>query len=371
MSSSTQILNDAFRQQQEAFIERMLRSASGVFDIFSIYIGHKLGFYRTLAQYSGLTATELADYTGAHPRYVREWLEQQTVTGILELDPGRKAGSNELAYFRIPAGHVEALVETDSLNYITPLAQLQVGAVFPLTALLKAYRQGGGVAYADYGPDLIEGQAAMNRAMFLKLLGTEWLPAIADVHARLQANPPARVADIGCGAGWSSIGMAQSYPNITVDGFDLDEFSVKMARNNAFEAGLTKRINFQLRDAGDPALAGQYDLVTAFECLHDMSQPVATLRAMRRLAGENGAVIIVDERVGDSFSSNWGELDWMMYGWSILHCLPAGMAEQPSAQTGTVMRFDTLRGYALEAGFKQVEILPIENFFFRFYRLHA
>jgi ubiquinone/menaquinone biosynthesis C-methylase UbiE len=203
----------------------------------------------------------------------------------------------------------------------------------------------------------------------LQQLGTEWLPAIPDVHARLQAEPPALVADIGCGLGWSSIGIAQAYPNVQVDGFDLDGPSIEMARDNLAGLGLDGRVNFHERDAGDPSLAGRYDLVTAFECVHDMSDPVSALRTARRLAGEQGAVLVVDERVGDVFTPNGNEVEWMMYGWSVLHCLPVGMAEEPSAATGTVMRTDTLRQYAREAGFREVEVLPIENFFFRFYRL--
>jgi alanine-alpha-ketoisovalerate/valine-pyruvate aminotransferase len=128
-------------------------------------------------------------------------------------------------------------------------------------------------------------------------------------------------------------------------------------------------VHFQVRDVGDPALAGKYDLVTAFECVHDLSNPVGALRMMRQLAGENGTVLIVDERVGDTFTATGYDVEWMMYGWSILHCLPVGMVGTPAVGTGTVMRTDTLRKYATEAGFSNVEVLPIENFFFRFYRL--
>jgi hypothetical protein len=128
-------------------------------------------------------------------------------------------------------------------------------------------------------------------------------------------------------------------------------------------------VKFHLRDASDPSLAGHYDLVTAFECIHDMSDPVAALRTMLHLVGETGAVLIMDERVGESFTAKGDELEGFFYGFSVLHCLPAAMVEQPSAQTGTVMRPKTLRRYAEEAGFCDVEILPIDNYFFRFYRL--
>jgi 2-polyprenyl-3-methyl-5-hydroxy-6-metoxy-1,4-benzoquinol methylase len=131
------------------------------------------------------------------------------------------------------------------------------------------------------------------------------------------------------------------------------------------------RLKFHVRDAGDPSLAGQYDLVTAFECIHDVSDPVGVLRTMRRLVNGSGAVIVADERVGDAFTPEGNDVEWMMYGWSILHCLPVGMADEHSAETGTVMRIDTLRRYAREAGFREVEVLPIDNFFFRIYRLVA
>jgi 2-polyprenyl-3-methyl-5-hydroxy-6-metoxy-1,4-benzoquinol methylase len=163
--------------------------------------------------------------------------------------------------------------------------------------------------------------------------------------------------------------MARCYPKIQVHGYDLDEASVILAQNNIQAAGLSDRVQVFLKDAGDPALHGQYHLVTAFECLHDMSDPVGVLNTMRKLAGENGAVMIMDERALEAFQPCSEALEQLLYGFSILHCLPAGMADHPSAATGTVMRPGTLQNYALQAGFGRMEVLPIENFFFRFYRL--
>lgn len=354
-------------QRRDAFLERVLESTTGLFDIFAIYIGDRLGLYDELAKSGPLTYHELAEHTGTQERYIREWLEQQTVTGVLEIEDHSLPPEERCFY--LPAGHDEVLVERDSLNYLAPLAQLAVGVTRPMDSLLNAYRNGGGVPLSEYGQDFLEGQAGVNRAAFLFELGKAWLPSIADIHQRLQGDPPARVADIGCGAGWSSIGMVQSYPNIEVDGYDLDEPSIELARANARQAGLNGRLNFHVRDAGDPALEGTYDLVTAFECVHDMSDPVSALRTMRRLIGENGNVIVVDERVSEDFTPEGNDVEGIMYGWSVLHCLPVGMAEQPSVGTGTVMRPKTLRAYAFEAGFSEVEILPIDNFFFRFYRL--
>jgi 2-polyprenyl-3-methyl-5-hydroxy-6-metoxy-1,4-benzoquinol methylase len=367
--TTTLSLNDEQVAQRDTFVERLLQSTSGVFDIFTVYIGDRLGFYQALTSNGSLTSVELASQTNTQERYVREWLEQQTVSGILQVEDANAEATARR--FRLPAPYAEVLVERDSLNYLAPLAQLVTGVTRPLASLLNAYRDGGGVPLTEYGTDFLEGQAGINRAAFLYQLGTEWLPSIPDVHERLQADPPARIADIGCGVGWSSIGIAQAYPRTQVDGFDLDEPSIELARANAREADLNGQVTFHVRDAGDPTLTGGYDLVTAFECIHDMSDPVSALRTMRKLVGENGAVIIADERVGDTFTPTGNDVEWMMYGWSVLHCLPVGMADQPSAGTGTVMRADTLRRYAREAGYRDVEILPIDNFFFRFYRLYA
>ena len=367
--TATQTLANDQVEPRDAFVERLLKSTAGLFDIFTIYLGDRLGFYQSLANGEVLTSVELAARSGAHERYVREWLEQQTVSGVLVVE--NPQAEPTARRFRLPAPHAEVLAERDSLNYLAPLAQLAVGAAHPIHAVINAFRHGGGVPYADYGQDLREGQANMNRAMFLQELGQVWLPAIADLHARLQADPPARVADIGCGAGWSSIGLAQAYPKVQVDGYDLDAPSIELARANLQAANLNGRVKFHVRDAGDPTLARTYDLVTAFECVHDMADPVGALRTMRRLVNGSGTVIIVDERVGDTFTPTGNEIEWMMYGWSVLHCLPVGLADQPATGTGTVMRTDTLRRYAEQAGFRQVEVLPIDNFFFRFYRLYA
>lgn len=353
----------------DALAERLFGALIGAMDLFSVYLGDRLGFYRALAEGGPATSGELAARTGTAERYAREWLEQQAVTGILAVDDPA-AGTVERTY-RLPDGYADILVNPDSLSTMTPMAQIFAGCVKPLPDLLEAFRSGGGVPFADYGADLAEGQAGSTRPLFRHLMAQEWLPAIPDVHTRLQSGPPARVADIGMGLGWSSIAIAKGYPNVRVDGFDLDEASVHAARANAEAEGVADRVSFQVRDAGDPALAGRYDLALAFECVHDMSDPVGVLAAMRRLVGDGGTVLIADERVADQFTAPGDEVERMMYGFSLLHCLPVGLVDQPSAATGTVMRQDTLRRYAKDAGFRSVEVLPIEHDFYRFYRLTA
>jgi len=358
--------DDRAAERRDALVGRISQSILGAMDLFNIYLGDRLGLYRALADGGPATSAELAARARIHERYAREWLEQQAVGSLLDVDDVERDAAERR--YSLPAGHDEVLLDQDSLNYLAYVARWLpvIGQAMP--SLLEAFRTGGGVSWGAFGTEAREAQGEQNRPIFLKLLGSEWLPAIADVHARLTADPPARVADIGCGVGWSSIGLAKTYPNVRVDGFDMDEPSVELARANADEHGVADRVRFQVRDAADPALAGQYDLVLGFEMLHDLSQPVEALRVMRGLLAAGGAVIIMDERVADEFTVPGTETERLLYGYSTLCCLPAGMADEPSAATGTVMRPDTLRHYALEAGFRDVEVLPIEHEQFRFYR---
>jgi 2-polyprenyl-3-methyl-5-hydroxy-6-metoxy-1,4-benzoquinol methylase len=354
-------------ERRDALIGRLFQATLGMMDLFNIYLGDRLGLYRALASGGSARVAELAARAGINERYAHEWLEQQAVTGILEVDdPGLDAAERR---YSLPAGHDEVLLDVDSLQYLAYVSRFAVSIGGAMPGLLDAFRTGGGVSWAAFGPDAREAQAEQNRPIFLSLLGSEWLPQVPDVHARLGATLPARVADIACGAGWSSIALAKAYPNARVDGFDLDEPSIDLARANAAEHGVSDRVSFKVQDVADPSLAGQYDLVMGFEMLHDLSQPVEALRSMRGLLAEGGAVIIMDERVADQFTAPGDEQERLYYGFSTLCCLPAGMADQPTAATGTVMRPDTLRQYASEAGFASVEILPIEHDLFRFYRL--
>jgi SAM-dependent methyltransferase len=336
-------------------------------DLFGVYLGGKLGLYRALADEGPLTSDGLAATAAIHERYAREWLEQQAVSGILDVDDPA-AGTHERRY-SLPAGHDEALLDESSLSYVIPLAQLTVGAARPIDALLDAFRSGAGVPYADYGADLHEGIEAFTRPLFESFLGSEWLPAVPEIHDRLSAVPPARVADLACGAGRSTLAIARSYPKAEVDGIDLDEASIARARANLAESGLADRVRFHSRDAADPGLAGRYDLVTIFEALHDMSHPVEVLRTARGLLAAGGTLLVGDEKNAEAFTLEPADYERLNYGFSMLHCLPVGMVGENPAGTGAVMRPGTVREYGLAAGFREVEVLPIESDFWSFYRL--
>ena len=351
--------------RRDALVERLSLDAIGAFDLFSVHVGERLGLYRAVADKGPLTSSELAEAAGIHERYAREWLEQQAASDILAAE-GDDEGSRR---FRLPEGHDEALLDVSSLNYIAPIARAVMASIRPIDALLEAMRTGGGVPYADYGDDLHEAQAAFTRPLFENLLGSEWLGGVPEIRDRLLADPPARVADVACGQGRSSIEIARAYPKVQVDGIDSDTASIEFARKNLEGSGVEDRVSFHDRDAADAGLAGRYDLVTIFEALHDMSYPVEVLRTARGLLADGGVMLIGDERTEESFTAPAGETERLYYGFSVFHCLPVGMVGKGAAGTGTVIRPATVRRYAEEAGFSSCEVLPIENDFWRFYLL--
>jgi len=341
------------------FADRLVGATLGLIDVLAVYLGDRLGWYRALASGGPATPAELVARAGGSERYAREWLEQQAGSGILTLARDGR--------FALPPGATEVLTDPESLSYLAPLARMLGAAAVQLPALLDAYRTGGGVGWAEFGVDMRESQADMNRPWFLHQLAGV-LAGVPDLDAVLR-QPTARIADIGCGAGWSSIALARAYPESSVEGWDVDAPSIELARANTLAAGLTGRLSFSSADASDLG-ESSYDALFAFECVHDMPRPVEVLAAMRRALRPGGIVVVMDEAVPDAFAPPGDDLEKLMYGFSLFVCLPDGMSSQPSAGTGTVMRVGTLRAYAREAGFSDVEVLPTEEFgIWRFYRL--
>jgi 2-polyprenyl-3-methyl-5-hydroxy-6-metoxy-1,4-benzoquinol methylase len=318
-------------------------------------------------------STSAGDFFAGHQnsddeRYAREWLEQQAATGLVDVDDTAAPAARRC--YTLPDGYAEALLNLDSPLSMAPFGRSIVGVAKVLPQLLDAYRTGGGVDWADYGPDMVEAQGDSNRPWLRGSFGSEILPAIPAIHDRLIADPPARVADVACGVGWAGIAIATAYPNVRVDGFDLDPSSIDLARANAKANGVGDRVTHAVRNAADPAAVGEYDLVVVVEAIHDLNRPVEVLAAMRKMLRPGGSVLIADEKTEDVFTAPASEMERLYYGYSLFTCLPAAMTERPTAATGTVMRADTLRRYVEEAGFTGFERLDESMLdMLRFYRL--
>jgi SAM-dependent methyltransferase len=395
----------------QALSERLLASLIGAAELITIELGRELGLYAALRDHP-MTAPELARATRIDERYAREWLEQQAAAGLLRaVSPGVTGGTDGTGgigraggiggtggdggtggaggtaradgaegtrvtsaidstgmSFMFADGIAEVLLDEGSPNYFGTAGEFAVGLGLLTPRVIEAFRSGEGVPYSDYGRYMRHGIASFNRPMFLHQLTTDWLPATPDIDARLRATPGATVLDLGCGTGQSSIAMARAYPTITVRGIDLDENSIAEARSAAATGEIADRVTFALADAG--TVSGQYDLVTIFEALHDMGDPVGVLKNARSLLAPGGSVFIGDERVEDEFTAPAGEIERLQYAFSVLHCLPATRAEKPVIANGTILRAPTLLAWAREAGFETPEVLEIPHDFWRFYRLH-
>jgi precorrin-6B methylase 2 len=346
----------------EQFADKIFDAVLGAAQVQALYLGDRLGWYAVLAEEGPLTAAELAHRTGTVERYAREWLEHQAVSGVLIADLNR-----EPVRFGLPAEYAEVLVNGDSTNYLTPIARFFTATGLRMHDLVEAYRNGGGVSWEQLGDDARQAQAAANRPLFLRQLTSQLLPQIPDVHRVLQTG--ARVADVGCGEGWSAIGLALGYPACEIDGYDIDEPSIRAAKRNAAGRGVADRVSFAVTDAAAVLPTAHYDAVFAFECVHDLPDPVAVLSTMRRIAKPGAPVVVMDERTADEFTPDAGPVEQLLYGYSIVCCLPDCMSHEGSVATGTVMRPSTLDGYARSAGFDGATPLDVDHDFFRFYRL--
>jgi len=357
------MLCSAVPTSEDALTSRLLHSTIQALEVFSIYLGKELGLYAALSSGAQVTPPELARAAGIAPRYAREWLEQQAVAGLLRVT-ATDAPADERRYW-LPAEHLNVLVTEDHPAHLAPLAQMVAGIGGVLDRVVEAYRSGGGVPYPLFGTAFRRGQAGINRSAFLADLVERWIPAAADLPERL-STPGSRIADVGCGGGWSTIATARAYPGSEVIGFDADEASIADARANAAASGVAA--TFERADATRVADRGQFDLILLLETLHDMSRPVEVLHALRRALAPGGSLLVADEKVAEHFHAPADDIERLMYGWSIVHCLPVSLAETPSAAIGTVIRADTIRELARDAGFARVDVLPVDGGFFRLYR---
>jgi 2-polyprenyl-3-methyl-5-hydroxy-6-metoxy-1,4-benzoquinol methylase len=344
--------------------ERLTEAATGALELFAVHLGTQLGLYGAIADAGRLNSLELAAAAHISPRYAREWLEQQAVAGFLAVDDAARPADDRR--YRLPEGHRGVLLDAEDPTHVAPFAALVAGIAQALDDVLDAYRTGAGVPYARYGAAFRRGQAAINRPAFTSDLVDSWLPAAGLGRERLSRSG-ARIADLGCGLGWSTVALGLAYPDAQVTGYDADGASVREAREIAASEG--SRVRFVEADATAMSAEGPFDAVLLLECLHDMARPVEVLAASRRALADDGAVVVVDENVAPAFTAPGDVVDRLMYGWSVTHCLPAAMAETPSAALGTVLRPDTVRSLAAEAGFSTAREVDVDAGFFRVYRL--
>ena len=351
----------------EELAGRVFSTGVGTAELCTAYLGIHLGLYRALAD-SPATAAALARRTGCDEWYLREWLTSQAVSGLVTV-----AGPDPAAAeFALAEGTHEVLVDETSPAYLGGLADIVAAAGRVLPLLADAYRTGAGVPYAAYGPDGVSAQSALNRPAFVNSLVADWLPQVPDVLARLEdKTDPARVADLGCGAGWAAIELAKAFPHIMVDGMDNDEASIATGRQNAAEHGVADRVDLEVVDLADKSAdwSPRYDLVLFVECVHDFPRPVEALRHARAALRPGGTVLVVDERAAESFTAPGDLTERFFAAASAIWCLPQGRVGLDPEPVGTLIRPAHMQDLARRAGYTEAGTLPIEHPAWRFYRL--
>ncbi len=306
------------------FVFRAVDEVGATLNTALVVMGDRLGLYRALAGAGPLSPAELAGRTGTAERYVREWLNAQAAGGYVEYDPdgGR---------YTLPPEQAVALTEPDSPAYLPGLFQTALGSLLDSPKIAEATRTGDGFGWHEHVHDVHEGCARFFRPSYNAHLISDWLPALDGVAAKLERG--ALVADVGCGHGASTILMAQAFPNSTFAGSDYHDGSIQTARRRAQEAGVADRVRFEATPAA--AYGGtDYDLVTMFDCLHDMGDPAGAARHVRGTLKPDGTWMIVEPYAGDRVEENLNPVGRAYYGFSTLLCTPASLSQEVGLALG-------------------------------------
>ncbi|MGH2876931.1 MAG: class I SAM-dependent methyltransferase [Solirubrobacteraceae bacterium] len=308
-----------------------------------VVMGDQLGLYRELARAGALSPAELAQRTGTAERYVREWCSAQAAGDYLMYDPdsGRYALAPEQAV---------ALTDADSPAYLPGLFQTAVGAVIDAPRIIEVARSGAGFGWHEHGHDVHEGCERFFRPSYNAHLVADWLPALDGVIEKLQRG--CLVADVGCGHGASTILMAQAFPRARFIGSDYHDGSIETARARARDAGVSDRVSFEVGSASDYAGEG-YDLVTVFDCLHDLGDPVGAARHLRGTLKPDGTWMIVEPHAGDRVEDNLNPVGRAYYGFSTLLCTPASLSQEVGLALGAQAGEARIRDVVTSGGFSR------------------
>jgi ubiquinone/menaquinone biosynthesis C-methylase UbiE len=326
-----------------SFVFRAVEEVGASLGTALVVMGDKLGLYRAMAGAGPLTSTELAERSGIAERYVREWLNAQSAGGFVEYDP-------DTGRYLLPPEQAVALTDESSPAYLPGLFQIALGSIIDSPRIAEAARSGAGIGWHDHVGDVHEGCERFFRPGYNAHLVAEWLPALPGVVERLDAG--ASVADVGCGHGASTVLMAQAYPASAFVGCDYHEGSIAIARSRGEAAGLGDRVRFEVAPASSFP-GGGYDLVTMFDCLHDMGDPRGAARHVREALAPDGTWMIVEPAAGDHVEDNLNPVGRAYYGFSTLLCTPCSLSQEVGLALGAQAGEARIREIVTDAGFRE------------------
>jgi 2-polyprenyl-3-methyl-5-hydroxy-6-metoxy-1,4-benzoquinol methylase len=326
----------------DALLGQFVADLGATLHAANVVIGDRLGLYRVLAEYDAATSAELAERTATAERYVREWLRSQAAGGYVTFDPATDC-------YSLTAEQAFALADPDGLS-LPGAFQMATAMVKDEPTITAAFRSGEGVGWHEHDPDLFSGCERFFRPNYnAHLIGT-WIPALDSVEDQLAAGTS--VADVGCGFGTSTIRMARAYPRSTFVGFDYHEASIEAARKAAAEAGVAERCRFEVASAKDYP-GGGYDLVTVFDALHDMGDPVGVALHIRQTLAPEGTWMLVEPYAGDTIEGNLNPVGRIYYNASTLVCVPSSLAQEIGLALGAQAGEARLREVVTAGGFSR------------------
>jgi SAM-dependent methyltransferase len=328
----------------EAFMGQAVTDMGAIISAPLFVIGEKLGLYKAMAHAGPLSSEEVAERSGAAERYVREWLRNQAAGGYVTYDPDSDR-------YTLPDEHALALADEDSPFYILGVYDSIASLYADEDQLLEAFRSGRGMGWHEHDHRLFRGTERFFRPGYRGHLVSEWIPALDGVQAKLERG--AKVADIGCGHGASTIIMAEAFPNSQFVGFDYHEPSIERAEEAAEDAGVGDRISFEVAAAKDYPGSG-YDLVCVFDCLHDMGDPVGAAAHVRETLEGDGTWMIVEPFANDRVEENLNPVGRIFYGASTVICTPASLAQEVGLALGAQAGQARLTEVLNQGGFTRV-----------------
>ncbi len=338
MSSAATTIDEG---KLERFIGSVVGDLGATLNTALIRIGDKLGLYRAMADAGPLSPEELAERTDTAERYVREWLAAQAAGGYVVYDP-------EAESYELPPEQAVALADEQSPFFLLGGFEMASAVIADEPKLADAFRSGEGFGWHEHDHQLFEGIERFFRPGYRGNLVSSWLPALDGVEAKLRAG--AKVADVGCGHGASTLIMAEAYPESTFAGFDYHDGSIDAARRAAGESSAAARVEFEVAGAKDYPGSG-YDLVAFFDCLHDMGDPVGALRHVRETLDGDGTVMLVEPRAGDQVEDNLNPVGRVYYCASTMICTPGSLDQEVGLALGAQAGEARLCEVAREAGF--------------------
>ena len=327
-------------EKLNAFIARFVGDLGATVGAGVVVIGEKLGLYKALAE-QPLTAPELARHTDTDERYVREWLSAQAASGYVNYDPKTQR-------FSLDAEQALALAVEDSPAYVPGAFELALGALKAVPRIGEAFRSGAGMGWHEHDHAVFHGTEKFFRPGYIANLVSAWIPALDGVAAKLKRG--ARVADIGCGKGASTILMAQAFPRSQFVGFDYHAASIDAARKAAERAGVAERARFEVAKAKDYP-GTQYDFVAVFDCLHDMGDPIGAAAHVRRSLADDGTWMIVEPFAQDRLEDNLNPVGRVYYAFSTLLCTPCSRSQEVGLCLGAQAGEARLREVVTAGGF--------------------